>query len=287
MYISTVRMLEIWFDNLPKLLEEGNIVTDLVHSLSSNLKAFTSWFAQETIFECRQACGSNGYLQYAMFGKLEEINDLNMTWEGDNNVLLMQVQNYLLKNLRAKMEGQELVETLEFISTEKPEFSTFDGDVSDIPALVKLFDDKANFHLHEAAELLLSDPSTAKDVFQELQPFELRDLCRAYFDRFNSDRFRIFLERVEDEKSKAVLEKVFLLYLQYTILQQAEFYDRIFTPDQMEEMQKSLMTLCADLRPELYQLTRVFPFPNNVFGALGNEDLQVYKRLKVFRENVG
>ena len=45
-----------------------------------------------------------------------------------------------------------------------------------------------------------------------------------------------------------------------------------------------MIDLCADLRKEILKLTYLLPFPNLGMGVLGNEDMQVYSRLKVMRE---
>jgi acyl-CoA oxidase len=34
-----------------------------IHCLSSSIKPFASWLAQQTIQECREACGGHGYLK--------------------------------------------------------------------------------------------------------------------------------------------------------------------------------------------------------------------------------
>lgn len=91
------RIFDMWCKNAPRLLEEKNRNTDLCHALSSNLKAFIAWKTQDTLVECRRACGGHGYSHHALFGVKFGINDLNQTWEGDNHVLLMQSQQFLFK----------------------------------------------------------------------------------------------------------------------------------------------------------------------------------------------
>lgn len=49
--VGANRLVKMWGENLPKLLEEGNVKTEVCHALSSNLKAFVSWNSQETIAE--------------------------------------------------------------------------------------------------------------------------------------------------------------------------------------------------------------------------------------------
>lgn len=96
-YLGTNRMIEMWSKNLPDLLKEKNRNTQLCHALCSNLKTFIAWDSQETIAECRRACGGLGYSYNSLFGVLLGINDLNQTWEGDNHVLMMQTQQFLFK----------------------------------------------------------------------------------------------------------------------------------------------------------------------------------------------
>ena len=41
--------------------------------------------------------GGHGYSSYSKMGSLYNDNDINLTWEGDNHVLIQQTSKYVLE----------------------------------------------------------------------------------------------------------------------------------------------------------------------------------------------
>jgi acyl-CoA oxidase len=68
-----------------------------IHALTCSGKAYLGWLARDCIQECREACGGHGYLQVAGIGYLRDDHDSNNTYEGDNNVIVQQTSNSLIK----------------------------------------------------------------------------------------------------------------------------------------------------------------------------------------------
>ena len=94
-------------ENVEKFLEENNPLVEQLHAISSVLKAKTSWFASECLEECRQSMGGHGYSSYSKMGALYSNNDVNLTWEGDNHVLIQQTTKYVLEQAQKALQKGE------------------------------------------------------------------------------------------------------------------------------------------------------------------------------------
>ena len=53
-----------------------------------------------------------GYSHYARFGILMNNQDVEQTWEGDNNVLLQQTGKFLLDIFKNKLKGKQTKKTI-------------------------------------------------------------------------------------------------------------------------------------------------------------------------------
>lgn len=276
-YIGANRLVKMWGDNLPKLLEEGNVQTEVVHALSSSMKAFVSWTSQNAVDECRKACGGHGYSYYSLFSQMLNFNDLHATWEGDSHVLTMQTQKFILGGIRKLLKGKPLPETLEYLSLGQTKAPKFGGDLENVDDLSNLFAQRASFLANLAGKTLSEYEGGADQAFADLQAFELRDMCSAYHDNYCIETYRAFLKTVGDETTRAVLEKLLVLNLHNKIHNDAAFFTGVLG-EQFGKLKKLINKSLKFLRKQIIQLTNVLPFPERAMGALGHGDLQVYDR---------
>ncbi len=90
-------MVEEWNSVTPDDLSNAkNPKGSQAHAISACLKCVIKWDCMKLLQECREACGGHGYSQFARFGNWKDDYDVNLTWEGDNNVLIQQTSRWIL-----------------------------------------------------------------------------------------------------------------------------------------------------------------------------------------------
>lgn len=67
-----------------------------LHAWSSGFKALITWHSLQTLQEAREACGGQGYKSENRIGVIKNGQDVALTYEGDNHILLQAVTKTVL-----------------------------------------------------------------------------------------------------------------------------------------------------------------------------------------------
>eukprot|EP01026_Neomeris_dumetosa_P054730 TRINITY_DN49356_c0_g1_i17.p1 TRINITY_DN49356_c0_g1~~TRINITY_DN49356_c0_g1_i17.p1 ORF type:complete len:638 (-),score=92.85 TRINITY_DN49356_c0_g1_i17:496-2340(-) len=94
--LSTAYALHIASGDMKRRMSEGASSKKL-HILSSGLKAASSWNRVTFMQHCRECCGGLGVLSQNKIGPMIADMNVDVTFEGDNTVLMQQVAKYLLE----------------------------------------------------------------------------------------------------------------------------------------------------------------------------------------------
>ncbi|GJX98813.1 acyl-coenzyme A oxidase 3, peroxisomal-like protein [Tanacetum coccineum] len=94
--------------------------TKTVHVVSSALKAVLTWHCMRTLQECREACGRQGVKTENHVGHLKSEYDVQLTFEGDNNVLMQQNSKALLAEFLAAKKRNKPIKGLGLEHLNKP-----------------------------------------------------------------------------------------------------------------------------------------------------------------------
>jgi acyl-CoA oxidase len=72
------------------------------------MKVYSSYNAQGRLQQCREIMGGHGYSRFNLIGNLRNNNDINITWEGENTVLIQQTEKFIMDHFKKKMNGEKI-----------------------------------------------------------------------------------------------------------------------------------------------------------------------------------
>jgi len=108
-HFASGRMRQQYFEFEAASRESGDFsALPELHATSSGLKAVCTWRTKEGIELCRLACGGHGFMALSGLPTTLGTYAPNVTYEGENNVLLLQTARFLLKAARAAASGAPL-----------------------------------------------------------------------------------------------------------------------------------------------------------------------------------
>ena len=79
------------------------------------LKSIITWYANNSIQECREACGGKGYLLENRIADLKGDVDIFTTFEGDNTVLLLLAAKGVLSDFRSEFNSAGFTAVLKIL----------------------------------------------------------------------------------------------------------------------------------------------------------------------------
>uniref|UniRef100_T1HBE6 Acyl-coenzyme A oxidase n=1 Tax=Rhodnius prolixus TaxID=13249 RepID=T1HBE6_RHOPR len=255
-----------------------------VHSLVCCTKALVTWTSQRAIQECREACGGHGYHKAAGFGDMRNNHDPRVTFEGDNNVLLQQTSNWLLRIFSdSDIDFSVYPNTnLNFMANYKQVLARkFQNDDFTI--------NLDNFIMHTYKWLICWLAKATKEKMEKLKAFEMdrfkiRNLCQVYKARSLSlvfSEYNIinhFQEKLLscDSDLKPVLIKVWKLYSLWSIYNHLSLlYQGGYSNSSnlSEYVSEGIIHLCEELKPEMVALVDSISPPDFVLNSvLGYSD---------------
>ncbi|XP_053200802.1 peroxisomal acyl-coenzyme A oxidase 3-like [Panonychus citri] len=276
-----------------------------IHSLSSVGKAMVTWIAMDTIQECRECCGGYGYLKAARFGDLRNDHDANVTYEGDNNVLLQQTSNYLIKYYKEKVEtgkpirspfgSVNFIDSIDAIMDKKSN----NNQLNDITGVLNAYQFLVCYLLRLSYSKLLRKTEQLGDQFaakNATQVYYLRSLSIVFFELEALNRYQSFLINFNHAPKEIikVLKQLGLLYGLWSIEKHLSIlYESGYlslpksqstgselitgTPTIIKEL---ILQLCYDLKDNSVALVDSFSPPDHILNSsLGLSDGKIYDNI--------
>lgn len=248
----------------------------LIHVLSSGYKAMCSWHNVRTLQECREACGGQGLKTENRIGQLKAEYDVQLTFEGDNNVLMQQVSKALIGEfLAAKKRNKPVVAFgLKHVNvTDAPIQTSCDSSVlQNKDFQISLFQLRERDLLHRLAADISAKTSEGLPLADALlRSYHLaEDLGLAFSERCVLETFIAVEEQQQQHTSmKSLLGRLRALYVLSTVDENPVFlrYEYI-TNKQAQAIQTEITRLCAEIRPHALALVDAFGLPKGLLGPI-------------------
>ncbi|KAG8135026.1 putative Acyl-coenzyme A oxidase protein [Naja naja] len=266
-----------------------------IHALSSSGKPLSSWLTQEAIQECREACGGHGYLAMNRLGDIRNDNDPNCTYEGDNNVLLQQTSNYLLRWMSERSQGHPVsspMGSVDFLN----DYDAILRQTFVLPDAQDLMDSSASLRAYKWLVCYLLRGSIQKLRKQEesgCAEFEAKNNSQVYYCRSLAIAFieHTVLEKYHKHvhspstpvNLQLVLKRICSLYGLWSLNKHtAILYQGGYLSGENagKLIQDSILELCSKLKDEAVALVDVIAPPDFILSSpIAKADGELYKNL--------
>ncbi|KAI7734247.1 hypothetical protein M8C21_011560 [Ambrosia artemisiifolia] len=246
-----------------------------VHVVSSALKATATWHGMRTLQECREACGGQGLKTENHVGHLKSEFDVQLTFEGDNYVLMQQISKALLKEISAAKRRNKPVKGLGLEHLNKPapiipsrltsstlRTAQFQTDIFCLRERDLLHRFETEVSQREAQGENMEHIFTVTYQIAE-------DLGRAFSDRLVLQKFLDVEATVPAGSLKNVLGLLRSMYTTIVMEEDASFlrYGYLST-DNAAVVRKEVLKLCSELRPHALALVTSFGIPDALLGPI-------------------
>ncbi|WP_298781815.1 acyl-CoA dehydrogenase [uncultured Polaribacter sp.] len=272
--IVLTHMMKTYSDT--KLLDKRKIETQ-----AAGLKAMITWFANDTIQECREACGGKGYLMENQISDLKGDVDIFTTFEGDNHVLLQLAAKGVLSDFKSEFNSAGFTAVLKLLS------SRIGDTLSKInPAYTNNVDKdhlySSKFHKHafdyRTRRLTYTIAMRIRDYVKKgipsYQAFlkvqtHLLTLGKAYSVGVAYNTYVDFTETIEDEKNRLLFKKVGTLYALHELRKDASWFleQGYISGKKSKAIRQRVERLSTELRPHIGVLVDGFGIPEHCLEA--------------------
>ncbi len=273
-HVTLDKMMEVYCDDSQP--DKRKVETQV-----AGLKSIITWYANDTIQECREACGGKGYLLENRIGDLKGDVDIFTTFEGDNNVLLQLAAKGVLSDFKAEFNSAGFTSVLKLLSQQlSDKLATINPLYANKVDKEHLYNPK--FHKHAfnyrtrrlTYTLAMRIRGYIKKGVPSYQAFlkvqtHLLALGKAYSEELAYETFISFTATINDKKNKELFEKLGSLYALHHIRKDAAWYleQGYIGGTKSKAIRQRTERICTELRPHINSLVEGFGIPEHCMSA--------------------
>jgi acyl-CoA oxidase len=261
--------------------DDSNSDKRQVETQVAGLKSIITWYANNTIQECREACGGKGYLLENRIADLKGDVDIFTTFEGDNNVLLQLAAKGVLSDFKSEFNSAGFSSVLKLLGKQlSDKLATINPVYANKVDSAHLYNPKFHQHAFDyrtsrlTYTLAMRIRNYVKKGIPTYQAFlkvqtHLLALGKAYSVALAHKTYVDFCEKIEDEDYRLIFQKLGTLYALNEIHQDAAWYlqQGYLGNTKSKAIRQRVERLCTELRPHIGVLIDGFGIPNHLMTA--------------------
>ncbi len=252
-----------------------------VEALAAGLKSYATWFANDTIQECREACGGQGYLTSNRFADLRADADIFSTFEGDNTVLMQLVAKGRLTKFQAQFGEPGLFSVVRFLAKQAG------TAVSELNPVVTRQTGPEHLRSDEflRSAMMYRDNDLARSlalrfrsrVNDDMRPFDALNECQDHFlalahAHIECQTYIAFsdaIENVEDEDLREQLDLMRALFGLTCLYEDIGWFLEAgyVESNKARAIRTEVNKLCAEAREQARPLVDAFAIPGELLSA--------------------
>ncbi len=273
-HISLARLMKEYSD-------DGESDKRKIETQVAGLKSVVTWFATDTIQECREACGGKGYLTENRIPDIKGDTDIFTTFEGDNTVLMQLAAKGVLSDFKSEFNSAGFASVLKLLG------SQIGAKLAVINPIYTNKVDKEHlynpeFHQHafnyRTKRLTYTLAMRIRDYIKRGMPSyqaflkvqtHLLALGKAYSCQLAYEHFVEYTQGMEDEKYRLLFQKLGTLYALHEIRTDASWYleQGYLGSTKSKAIRQRVERLCTELRPHIESLVDGFGIPQSCLTA--------------------
>ena len=280
--IAKTYVYQVTLDSLMRIYSDESITDKRkIETQAAGLKAIITWFANETIQECREACGGKGYLLENRIADLKADVDIFTTFEGDNTVLLQLAAKGIMSDFNSEFNSAGFAGVLKLLGTQiSDKLVTINPLYATKVDKEHLYNPK--FHKHafdyRTRRLTYSVAMRIRDYIKKGVPSyqaflkvqtHLLALGKAYSCELAYNTFLQFTETIEDEKNRQLFLKLGCLFALSEIREDASWFleQGYLGATKSKAIRQRVERLSTEFRPHIEVLVDGFGIPEHCLTA--------------------
>lgn len=256
---------------------DGGVDRRTFEGRAAGLKAFATWHSLDTIQECRQACGGQGYMAVNRLGPMRDDVDVFTTFEGDNTVLAQLLAKSLLTEHRAGFENltpgrlvRYVAERVQAVVTETiPVIGSVGGELSDPDTCLALLERRSRLLVDKLALRVQARIDAGVDpgqAFLDVQPHAISAARAATeLDVYSSVRRLV----IDDPALAGLIRELGTLFALWRVEADLPWLmeSGLVTLNGAKQVRAAVTSLCEQIAPWSLHLVDAFAIPDEVLAA--------------------